>query len=560
VKKLRKLREVLGNLLGTTTVEFTVDPPDLIVRDGSRTHVIRYLIGEEADFGVIEASGDQVKRFVEVYSSILDKLPSGSEVKIVKMDVDLESVVRKISNEMMNLKALVDVTEEPHIKQRAMVKLRVLESLYKLLISGSGVVKLALVIKIRGSGSSVAEAKHSIAALASIVKNVLQHELGLKVREASAREISKIIRYELGLSGKLEVKQIILDSYRAVVAPIPLSKKPIVESEDALPIGVDMETRRPISIPLKQLSKHVVIIGPTGRGKTTLLATLIENVISLSNARVFAIDYKGDLARMLSKHLIQVLTPADHPINPLVKPEYVDVIEWSLYVSDTLSNTLNVDQASLTRILVKLYSLRSSNDEELAKSAVLDPDLAIFTPLLDLLSSTCDYSKLRSTLLNESVVFDVSGYGSAYQNVYTGLVLGIYKSLVLRNSGSVQRLVVIDEAWRVSKLRTLHELVKEGRSRGIGVVLATQNPSDIPREIVENAHTLVIFGSSNEDYVEAARRILGLSRDLARKLLYLGVGEAVIMNALNPHPVFVKIKPPIKLVEEYSDTTIQFST
>ncbi len=547
MRKTKLVEKLLAKILGGD-LEVKIKPPDLIIERNGRVYIIRYLIGKEASFGLNEINGEVIKRFIETYSSILEKLPEGSEIKLVKQRVDLNNILSRISNEMMNLKAILDVIEEPHVKQKTLVKLKTLESLYELIIRGTGITRLTLIIKLRSSGTTINEAKQVVSALTNIVKNIMQYELGIKIYEASRRDIVKILRYEIGLDNQLPIKNIVLDNYRvASLAPIPINKKPSIEEQEGIPIGVDLESRWPVIIPFKQLNKHMIVIGPTGRGKTTLLASLIEGIVSMSSIKVFAIDYKGDLVKLLKPALLDIVEPQNYPISILQKPSFIDVIEWSLYVSDVLSNILGIEQNYITKILAKIY--RIDIKKETIKKILLDPDLSILSSVIELLTSKSDYEKIRR-IVDENVVFDVSGYGTSYQNTYTGLLLGIYKKIVLSDKKNIQRIVIIDEAWRISRLKLLLELIKEGRSRNLGVVLATQNPSDLPREIIENVHLIVIFGSPNEDYRESIRKILGVPRDIVSKLSYLNVGEAILLNALDPHPIFVRIRPPRMLYEK----------
>jgi len=541
------VKNIVGSIIG---LDFTIEvkPPDLIVKTSGGVHVIRYLIGEEANFGIRDLNSDFIKRFVEIYSTIMSKLPEGSEIKIVKQRVNLDKLITRLSNEMMNLKALIEVVEEPHVRRRASVKLKSIENFYELILKGVGVSRINLVVKIRESGSSINEVRSKVSSLSTIVKNLLFNELGIRVREANYNDIVNIIRYELGLVQDVKLKSIILDNYRVFSCTnIPLYKKPSVENYDGIPIGMDLETGWPIIIPFKELFKHMVVIGPTGRGKTTFLATLIEGVIALSNIKVVGFDFKGDLVKQVESELIKIVIPEEYPVNILYKPEFIDVVEWSLIISDTLSNVINVDPSNMSRILSKIQGFGERVD---FKTIMLDQDLSILTPLIEFLTSTPRYEYI-DRLLDEHVLFNLYKYGTSFQNIYANIVLGIIKKKILQSVGS-ERLIIVDEAWRISKSRILIELVKEGRSRSVGVVLATQNPTDLPREIIENAHHIVIFGSPNEDYRESVRRILGVSQSIVNKLTHLNIGEAIVLNALDPNPMIVRIKPPLKVYERAS--------
>ncbi|MEM1674995.1 MAG: helicase HerA-like domain-containing protein [Desulfurococcaceae archaeon] len=534
------LKKILEKIVDRHDVDFEIKPPDLIIKNKSNVNVIRFLIVDEADFGLNTSSSEEIKRFVETYSSIVEKLPEGSEIKVIKQSIDLNKYISRLSNEILNLKATIDVVEEPHVKQRALVKLRVLESIYEYILRGNSVMRLNMIIKIRGSGRTVSEAISSVSTISSIVKNLLLNELKLRVRDASSRDINRILKYEIGLKQEINVKNIVLDTHRvSSLLPIPVSKKPDI-SDNGLLIGLDIESNWPVVIPYSVLNKHVLVIGPTGRGKTTLLASIIENIVVDSGIKVMAIDFKSDLIKYIGKGLVEIATPQDYPLNIVYKPDFIESIEWSLIVSDILSNVLKIDQSYLVKILVKIVNRKNNSVEN--SDLLIDKDLSILSPAIELLTSRPNYNGLKK-IINENVVFDLSGHGSAFQNTYCGLLLYLYKKIVFENN-NVNRLIVIDEAWRIGSLRILLELVKEGRGRNIGVVMSTQNPSDLPREIIENTHLLIIFGSPNEDYRESIRRILGLPHSLVSKLSYLNIGEAVLLNALDPHPVLIRIKPP----------------
>jgi len=76
--------------------------------------------------------------------------------------------------------------------------------------------------------------------------------------------------------------------------------------------------------------------------------------------------------------------------------------------------------------------------------------------------------------------------------------------------------------------------LREGRSKGLHVIYATQSPDDLPDSILTNTGTLIVFGGYTRNYTESARR-LGL--DDSRKLLELPVGTAMVK---------IKDLPPIE--------------
>lgn len=514
-----------------------------------KINLTRYLIAEEVDYGVKELDPSKISIMANMFSELLDALPPYSEAEIIKRRMSIEKLLRKISNEMMNLRATLDTVEEPHIKRRAEVKLKILEALYENIIKSKPITRVNLVIKIRVVSNSIDNAKHLADIYSSKTMGIMQNYFGIKMKMASRRELLDILKNELGLSIETNIKSIIVDNERlSTMMPLPKNKKPIMEKEDGLPIGIDTETGWPVIIPYKLFDKHVLILGPTGRGKTTLLASMIEGITSLSSILVFAIDFKGDLANMVYSEGIVHLTPNDYPINILVRPSFFQIIDWYLAVSDVLSNVIGISKENFIKIMNKITSNNQVINE---KDVLLDRDLSLLSPLIELITSKPKYDVLMKYLSNH-VVFDLGKYGTAFQNAYGGLLMHIYKKLVFSTEMiDKPKLLIIDEAWRISRLNGLEELVKEGRSKHLGVVLATQNPRDIPREIIENTHLLIMFGSRNEDYWRDAERFLGLPREIVKKLAYLGVGEALLLNALDPHPIILHVRTPTFMREKH---------
>lgn len=546
-----RIKRIFEKIAGRE-IEWRMDPPDVIISFKGRINLIRYLIAEEVDYSIKDIDHNKMMIMANMFSELLDSLPPYSEVKIIKRKMSIEKLLRKINNEMMNLRATIDTVEEPHIKRKAEVKLRILESLYENIVRGKPITRVNLLVKIRVSSNSISNAKHLAEIYSSKVVGIMQNYYGVKMRTVNRKELFDIIRNEVGLSMEINVKSIIMDNERvSAMLPLPKNKKPIMEKEDGVPIGIDIETGWPVIIPYRLFDKHILILGPTGRGKTTLLASMIEGITSLSNICVFAIDFKGDLANMVYSENITHLTPEDYPINILVKPDFFEIIDWSLSVSDVLSNIIGANRENVIGIMNKVMKNNMVVDE---KTILLDKDLSLLSPLIELMTSKPKYKQLIKHL-NNHVIFDLGRYGTAFQNAYGGLLIHIYKQLVFNNNtANKYKLLVIDEAWRISRLKGLEELVKEGRSKHIGVVLATQNPSDVPREIIENTHLLIMFGSRNEDYWRDAERFLGLPREIVKKLAYLGVGEAMLLNALDPHPVILRVRTPTFMEKKHDFT------
>jgi len=72
-------------------------------------------------------------------------------------------------------------------------------------------------------------------------------------------------------------------------------------------------------------------------------------------------------------------------------------------------------------------------------------------------------------------------------------------------------------------------MAREGRSKGLAVILATQQPLDLPEIVAANAQTKICFGLPDATVATmAARKLQPDNPHLAEQIRTLGQGEAVL--------------------------------
>ena len=92
--------------------------------------------------------------------------------------------------------------------------------------------------------------------------------------------------------------------------------------------------------------------------------------------------------------------------------------------------------------------------------------------------------------------------------------------------------MVVDEAHRVTGFKAIQTMAREGRSKGLALVLATQQPLDLPEVVATNAQTKICFGLPDATVAAmAARKLQPDNPRLAEQIRTLGVGEAVLALA-----------------------------
>ena len=148
-----------------------------------------------------------------------------------------------------------------------------------------------------------------------------------------------------------------------------------------------------------------------------------------------------------------------------------------------------------------------------------------------------------SEVINEDAIFGlqkIPGVGFT-----TDLAAGfILSSLALtfldepQVANLVKYIVVIDEAHRVSGFKAVSTMLREGRSKGLAVIIATQQPGDLPTEAETNAQTKICFRLPPGRPRRRPSRLLGATdRGLAERIQALENGEAFVRFAGLPPKV-----------------------
>ncbi|NOZ89040.1 MAG: hypothetical protein GXO15_03855 [Crenarchaeota archaeon] len=164
----------------------------------------------------------------------------------------------------------------------------------------------------------------------------------------------------------------------AVAALEPL--QPPAEGEAGLPIGVEPRLRVAAWLVLRgpEGARHSVVVGPTGRGKTSLLA-LVASLGVLVGLRVVILDAKGDLVR----YVLELLPPACLERLVVVEPEEGEAVlrsvaeEARASPSTRLRRMLIVDEAWQVRrgLLSSVYRVARSAGTAVIASTQYPDDL-----------------------------------------------------------------------------------------------------------------------------------------------------------------------------------------
>lgn len=532
---LRKLAGVIAAVASISSGELGIEisPPDVIIKRGARVIVNRYLVVRGPEPGADAGEAEIVKR-ARAFAGLLGSLPPGVEVRILKGELDLSAYLRKLGNDMLNLAVDLEHAEDPRSRARISAKLRSLRKIYEGILSGKSYARVSLYLRISVEGDGEDKALSKADYYEKLCQLTLREALGLIAERPGRLELLELWLSDVGVKPPRPGEYAVVEAAALgamASAPVRSSPAPV----DGILLGFEKETGHPVAMRAEELYRHVAVIGPTGRGKTTLLASIIEELASKGLSGFIAVDFKGDMPGYVAGGLVEVISHealrldlrelAASPAAPQLIPLIAESIAYSLGIS--------ADEA-----LGELEGLASAGPGR-------PPRSPSGIALLEAFNGDMGPGDIEG-LISRDFIADLSGEGSVMQNLHACLLIGLTRLAAQRYREGLGKALIVDDAWRVTRFRPLAELIKEGRSRRAGVMLASQNPGDFPREILENVHTFLIFGSPNRDYAESAEAALGVE-GLGRALRALGIGEALYMNALERYPRAIRINVPAGL-------------
>ncbi|AVR44084.1 ATPase [Christiangramia fulva] len=349
-----------------------------------------------------------------------------------------------------------------------------------------------------------------------------------------------------------------------------------------------------VKIPLKTMNRHGLIAGATGTGKTKTLQILAEN-LSKKGVPVLLMDVKGDLSGIAQPSAGADFIEERHkklgiPFTPEASP--VEILSLSKQEGVRLRATVSeFGPVLLSRIL-------DLNDTQTGVLSIIfkycdDNQL----PLLDLkdLKKIIQYSTEKGkedfekeygristastgAILRQIVALEQQGAeiffgersfevpdllrkksnGDAYVNVIRlddiqdkpklfstfmlSLLAEIYTTFPEKGDAEKPELVMfIDEAHLIfneasdALLDQIENIVKLIRSKGVGIYFVTQNPADVPEEVLGQLglkiqHALRAFTAKDRKAIKLAAENYPISEfyDTKNILTSLGIGEALV--------------------------------
>jgi GTPase SAR1 family protein len=331
-------------------------------------------------------------------------------------------------------------------------------------------------------------------------------------------------------------------------------------------------------IPVKELRRHALILGPTGSGKTTIAKRVVE-MAAKRNVRVTIIDWKGEyvnyikgatIVRKINVWDVGGRSPAERA---------VIAVELLREVTRDVADISSASATLLLKELVKLYERGTPTTKDVVEklerymqNALLERRLAEANMAAALLR------RLYWLLVDEErpdenvhgnpavTVYDLSSVGSSYlKTMYSLTVLTkkYYEALRRGPTDELSEIIIAEECQNYVRGRRPDEppsigerIINELRSFGVGVVLIAPDPVQIPWHIARDIGALIAIGNQAlPDFLEQmryryGRRGLQVIGETDSTFVYHRSKLAAVRFKPRPQkPITLKASSP-KIVEE----------
>ncbi|MDH5412949.1 MAG: DUF853 domain-containing protein [Flavobacteriaceae bacterium] len=359
-------------------------------------------------------------------------------------------------------------------------------------------------------------------------------------------------------------------------------------------LGEETITDAFVKIPLKTLNRHGLIAGATGTGKTKTLQVLAEN-LSENGIPVLLMDVKGDLSGLAKaspghpkideRHQkiglpfeakgfpVEILTISEQngtrlratvsEFGPVLLSRILDLSEVQSGIVAILFKYCDDKKLPLLDLndfkKVLQYSTQEGQDELESEYGRISTSStgAILRKVVEIEQQGGDlFFGERSFEIDDLIRVDESGRGvisvlrltdiqdkpKLFSTFMLQLLAEIYATLPEQgDSGRPELILFIDEAHLIfneaskALLNQIESIVKLIRSKGVGVYFVTQNPKDVPSDVLSQLglkiqHALRAFTANDRKAIKLTAENYPDSEyyDTAEVLTSLGIGEALV--------------------------------
>jgi len=356
-----------------------------------------------------------------------------------------------------------------------------------------------------------------------------------------------------------------------VAPPEPPASFLLSSPADSVYFGKTRLMKVPFYWTFKKLTNpHIAVLGITGSGKSYFVKTFLTRASLVWGANALIIDWAGEYPPWVKQAGGKVISlgkgdginlldlggmkPSDRVKQVMSGLEILtDIQEFSRQrrlteqaIEQAYSDAgfdlheKPADENKCTPTLKEVHAILKKLEKESEGEKREDSEQAAYR-IGKFCEKGSDWFAKQSTLNLESltrsglVCLDLHGLPSEQLRSLAGLTVLQYLKEKMREEGwkkekGVRLFVVIDEAWKIASddRSDVISIVREGRKYQFGLIVASQNPTDINRQILSNVGTMLVFKLILKDFKDHVRSSLNYSDVIAQEMDRFGVGEAAV--------------------------------
>ncbi len=510
------------------------------------------------------------------------------EIRTFVVPIDKDTYLRDLERRVSTLKVIIESNPSASkIKARLEELLKIRDHIVK---HGLPPVGLVALIVTEACNACIDEALTKVNRQARLLKNAFS-SLGIRVEDmgkvSSALLKQLFFRHDQrsrlnGIAGHFVRKlyaKVFIGLSALLLQPFTLGGDLLSNVRSGgIYLGRNPENEEKIFWNVRSsLSPHVLVIGPTGSGKTEFLALLTTRVQHIYGIGGIVLDIKGEYSERLRRRGAKFveLRPGENlrldlqAISELLPPNsragiVTDIIAGAypnLQQRETLSilyraveRSLGLHCRSLARCVRKYVELERGGYESYSVSKALS-EIGLLsecggTSFSDVMLEHIVNRSQTITLLNLSRVAAVSRELIDFTIHYMTRCLKAIIALISPSKKvfDLRSTLVLDEGWiYVSRLaREISSLMRLGRSYGIMVCVATQSLNDLKslgEGIMNNVGLLIALASPDRAYWRELSDYIRIPDiEVNRYTTLLGRGEGIVRISPDPRPRIVSFR------------------
>ena len=339
---------------------------------------------------------------------------------------------------------------------------------------------------------------------------------------------------------------------------------------DSIFIGITRRFGVPLTWTFSTLTNpHISVVGITGAGKSFFVKTFLIRASYVWNANAIIIDWageykswvsqsggrivalgKGDFVNIMDLVGMKPLDRAKQIMNSLdILTDITSFAEQRRLTAEAIEQTYVNAGFPLTQVpkdgkdAPTLKNVTALLEEKLGEGNYAYPaelENAIYR-LREFSREGEDYFARKSTvdldkLITSGLVdIDLSGLPDERFRALAGLFILQTLKEKMRFEGwsaskGLKAIIVLDEAWKIAsdERSDAITIIREGRKYQFGLIVASQNPTDINEAIFSNVGTSIILRIRFEKFLDYLQGSLGFTAFMRDEISRFGVGQAAI--------------------------------